>query len=322
MSSSVFLLRFLMALTLALACTAGVGAQEVVLSYDSDLGEIPVGIAVDKVGNIWVSLQSACEVRRYSPDWVETAVVEIPCSEGAVGTGGIAVDATGMPYVTVISPDDDERGVWMLDLSGPTDRVPGTEQMIFPNSIAFDHHNGTMYVTDTKGGSIYRVPKGGEAEWWTGDGVLAGVPPDSLGANGIVVQEGHVVVAVTFFPRLVRIPIEEDGSAGPPEVPYDTFSHLFPASVFALDDIALDVFGNVYAAVVAGMPTVAQLAGDGSGITPTGFLPASPVTLAFGTGKGARKTLFVGFTDEFGPSPAGISGIAELPVEAPGRPIP
>lgn len=297
----------------------GVNAQNVVVSYDTAEGEIPVGIAVDKVGNFWVSLQPICQVRKYSPAWVETARVELPCPAGSTGTSGVAVDATGTPYVGLVSPDDSVRGVWMIDESGPIARVPGTDQMMFPNSIAFDHHNGTMYVTDTLGWSVYRVPDDGVAELWADGPALEGVVPPGYGANGIAVDKGFVIVSVTYLPRVVKIPIHEDGSAGAPMLLYPPGA-ILGQGLFALDDIVLDVFGNVYSGVVFGvMNTVARMAADGTSLTPVGAFPASTLTLAFGTGIGRRKTLFVGFTEVY----QGVgSGIAAFNVGAPGRPVP
>ncbi len=176
-----------------------------------------------------------------------------------------------------------------------------------------------MYVTDMLGGSVYRVVKGGEAELWADGPTLEGLVPPGFGANGIVVQKKSVLISVSYLPRLVKIPIEGDGSAGLPEIFYAPPS-ILGQGVFVLDDIVLDVFGNIYSGVVFGVtPVITRFAADGTEVMPMGAFPASTLTLAFGTGKGQRKTLFVGFTEAY----AGVgSGIATFRVGVPGRPVP
>jgi len=307
-------------LAVLMATPPGVAAQTLI-TYDPAAGEKPVSVAVDKVGNVWVSLQGICELRRYTPDWQESARIPVlgDCTDGA-GASGLAVDATGAVYVGVKGPEA-VRGVYPLRGSAILDRIPGTEQILFPNSIAFDHNNGTMYVTDMTGGAVYRVSRGGTAELWVQGPALSGIPIPGLGlpggANGIAVHDGCVIVSVTFLPRIVRIPVNTDGSAGEPEVLYD-FPSFMALGLFAVDDIALDVFGNIYASVIAA-PTVAVLAADGSGITTFGLLPAAVTSLAFGTGKGYRKSLFVALNPDFGGS---VSALVELDAGVPGRPLP
>ncbi len=58
-----------------------------------------------------------------------------------------------------------------------------------------------------------------------------------------------MTVSVCFLPRIVQIPINRNGSAGEPEILYD-FPSFMAKGLFAIDDIALDVFGNIYASVI------------------------------------------------------------------------
>jgi sugar lactone lactonase YvrE len=307
--------------TFAVLClfASGIGAQPVV-TFDPT--EVPVGVAVDKVGDVWVSLQPQCQIRRYTPDWKESLRITLvnPCDNGA-GTGGLAVDATGVLYATVVVRPD-VRGVYVVPSSGAFYRLPGTENMVFPNAIAFDHNNGTMYVTDSTLGQVWRIPPGGSAELWSNDPLLAPVPiPGTgmrIGANGIAVDKGFVIVSVSFLPRLVKIPINRDGSAGTPEILVD-FLRFFQKGIFALDDIALDVFGNIYASVVSGPFAVARVSPDGAEITTLGSLDAAVLSLAFGTGKGERKSLFVAINQSFGGTG---SAIVRVDAGVPGRPIP
>ncbi len=291
---------------------------ETMVEYRGE-GEHPVSVVVDKVGNVWVSLQPICQVRQYAPDWQEVARIDlVPDSDciGDAGASGLAVDATGRLYAAVKGSNAAVRGVYEVSPSGATVRIPDTEQILFPNSIAFDHHNGTMYVSDMYGGAVWRVPRGGSAELWTSGPLLSG---SMGGANGIAVDQGDVVVSVTYPASVVRIPIERDGSAGEPRV-LASSGDLAKLALYALDDIALDVFGNVMVSVVI-VGGVARVAADGSAVQRLATLPAPAVSLAFGTGKGNRQSLFVALNKGLGFGGT-FSGIVKIDAGVPGRPVP
>jgi sugar lactone lactonase YvrE len=304
------------------ALTAPVAAQPTAfLTFDAAAGELPVSVVVDKVGNVWVSLQQTCEVRKYSPAGQLLQVTAVvPSCTGGAAAGGLAVDSTGLLYAAVGGPAD-VRGVYSVDASGILGKVPGSEQIQLANSIAFDHNNGTMYVTDMHGYKLWRVPPGGSAEVWASGPALVGTTINGLilGPNGLAVDHDAVLVSVSFLPRLVRIPIAADGSAGTPVLVYAP-PVLLGASMFALDDITLDVLGNVYASIVAGPYGVALLTPDGAppAWAVTG-LPGAVTSVAFGTGKGDRKTLFIAVNPVFGGTG---SGIYMADVGLPGQPLP
>jgi len=314
---------------LAVLCllASAVGAQTL-LTYDPYAGEFPVGIAVDKVGNVWVSLQYICQVRRYTPDWQESLRLNLLSTAECVGwggAGGLAVDATGAAYVAVSTASPDTRGVYKIEPWGHIRRLPGTGQMTYANSLAFDHNNGTLYVTDFDLGAVWRIPDGRPAELWIQSPVLEGIAlwpgGPRLGANGIAVHQGYVIVSVSSPTRLVRIPIGQHGSAGAPEILVSTAA-LVSAGVFALDDIALDVFGNVYAGAV--MPSaVVRMSADGSQIAivagPVQGVTASALSLAFGTGKGERQSVFVAMCQGFYGTGCGV---VRIDAGVPGRPLP
>jgi sugar lactone lactonase YvrE len=287
-----------------------------------DPTEVPVGIAIDKTGNRWISLQPQCELRRYTPDWKQSLSVKlVPSCGPGVGTNGVAVDSTGVAYTTVILRPD-VRGVYAVYPSGFFYRFPGSENMLYPNSVAFDHNKGTIYVTDMMLGQVWRIRPGGAAELWSDDPALKGIPipntPLLGGANGIAVDKGFVIVSTSYLPRLVKIPIRVDGSAGAAEIIADYLEFL-SRGVFALDDIALDVFGNIFASVVAGPFVVVRFAPASQQITTLGSFHAAVLSLAFGTGKGDRQSLFVATSGAWGGTG---STIERLDVGVPGRPIP
>ena len=116
----------------------------------------------------------------------------------------------------------------------------GTEstKMLTPNYPAFDS-NGNLYVSDSgewgeDNGRMFKINSDGETQIWSED--IRSFP------NGIALSETgdflYVVVSLNS-PRIERIPILEDGSAGRAELVVE-----LPLSV--PDGIAFDTEGNLY----------------------------------------------------------------------------
>ena len=116
----------------------------------------------------------------------------------------------------------------------------GTEtiKMLTPNYPAFDS-SGNLYVSDSgewgeDNGRMFKINPDGEAQIWSED--IRSFP------NGIALSESedflYVVVSLND-PRIERIPILVDGSAGPSELVVE-----LPLAV--PDGIAFDTEGNLY----------------------------------------------------------------------------
>ncbi|MFN0089264.1 MAG: SMP-30/gluconolactonase/LRE family protein [Acidimicrobiales bacterium] len=293
-----------------------------IVAFDPDAGQLPEGVAVDNVGNVFVSLSPLGQLVRVAPgaQAAEPFGAVSGLLEGDIGLIGLAVDAPGNVYGAVMSMNPQARGVWRFDRrTGSEVRVPGTENMVFPNSIAFDRR-GTMYITDIVLGAVWRVRPGGVAESWLVHPLLAGdgsggfgVP---LGANGIAVRQGVVYVGVTETALLVTIPVLKGGAPGEPAV----YAEL-PLE-YSVDGIALDVHGGVYVAA-PGVNAVVRVNRDGSVDTLATAADGldAPTSVAFGTGKGHRQSLFaVNFSIAIAPPGGAGPSLVEIPVRIPGCP--
>ena len=205
--------------------------------FDRTLGENPEGVAVDKTGNVYVSINPLGQVWKFAPDGSKSLLVDF----GSPGAAGLAVDAMGNVYV---ARGLMYLGVWKVDRHGDATLVPGTDQIVLANALAFDH-NGNLYVSETFSlddpapyaceltgggvspggygdGGIWVVPRGRTAELWLRDPVLSGgchFPiPYPVGANGIAYRHGSIYVNNTETAQVLRIPVQRDGSAGLPSV--------------------------------------------------------------------------------------------------------
>ena len=232
------------------------------------------------------------------------------------GVVGLAVDAPGNVYVGAATLDPATSGVYKIARDGSFARLPGTGAITFANGIALDKR-GNVYVTDTIGGSVWRVPASGEpaTEWFEsplllGDGSFGfGFP---LGANGIAYRQKDIVVGNTEAGRLVRIPINPDGSAGSASILAEGLALL------AIDGITFDVHGNVWACVI-GQSTIVQVSPTGAVTTVAtaadGLDWAS--SLAFGK-NGDLWVVNFAIGPPGGPGPA----LLRLVVDAKGQPLP
>jgi sugar lactone lactonase YvrE len=237
------------AAALPVAVAGAAVSATVVVDLDPALGELPEGVAVDKRGDVFFSVSPLGQIRKLARDGSVSLLAQVVPPGSGNGPIGMAVDAPGNVYVATATFDPATSGVYKIARSGSFTRLPGTGAITFPNGIALDK-NGNVYVTDTIGGSVWRVPgNGGPATKWfespllLGDGSFNfGFP---LGANGIAYRQHELVVGNTEKARLVRIPINPDGSAGSASILAEGLALL------AVDGITFDVHGNVWACVIA-----------------------------------------------------------------------
>ncbi len=336
--------------TLALVTTASPTAAsshiEVVQTFPGGSVE---GVAVDKTGNVFASSTFTGELLKFEPgssDFEVFGSIDDWAPGGPFGAGflGLAVDSEGNVYGTAQWADS--TGVYKFDRkTGDATRIPGTEVISFPNSIAFDKR-GNMYVTDSNSngltnplgptdvplGAIWRVDRNGSVEKWAEDPQLGGNGIAALstpvGANGIAYRQGELIVANTEGFGLFTVPILKSGDAGPVSplsIPgWPLFDSPFGPIPAVPDGIALDVHGAIYVAVVA-QNAVIRVNSDGTVDTlfqdPTLQILDTPSSVAFGTGSGFKETLYV-VNLAFGP-PGSIGGaLIAIDVGVPGMPLP
>jgi sugar lactone lactonase YvrE len=325
----VFVLLILIMLAVSGIASAN-GDVRVEHSFQAENLEYPEGIAIDKEGNIYVSLgppfwfgTGLGEVWMFSPDGTGRRVVEFP---GGPGPAGLAVDAPGNLYIAY--PTSDSRnGVYRLDKSGNLEKMEGSDGIWLANGLAFDKQ-GDLYVSDSAMGAVWRIPTdgSGSAEIWFADPWLAGcfgIP----GANGIAYRQGSFYVANTAAGSIIEIPVLPDGSPGTAQVVAGDADCVLPGDeLFGLDGIALDVHGDIYAALVIQNQLVKIDLDDGSSTTLLTEADGlyNPASLAFGTGKGERQRLFFTNFAVLPPEPAASLGpaILSLDVDVPGQPLP
>lgn len=309
------------ALALPSAVATADGHVSEVVSFDPSAGEFAEGIAVDKTGNIYVSMTFLDQIHRIAPGGTRSVFARLdpgtaPAGLVATPSGDLFVAAGGFDLSTG-STDPALRGVYRIGSDGSMARLPGTGAMIFPNDVILDER-GNLYATDTVDGAVWRIPRGGEAELWSadpayvGDGSFGfGIP---IGANGVAVRGRELLVGNPERGLLLAVPILPDGTAGEVDIASSA------PELLGVDGIAVDLMGNVYAATVQNL--LIRVGADGSVETLANADDGlnQPSTVAFGTTGGDQKTLFVLNFSVFVPNPT--PGILAVRIGVPGAPVP
>lgn len=292
-----------------------------VLAFDASAGELPESVVVDRRGSIYVSLAPLGQVRAIAPDGGQRVVATLPVASG-FGALGLALGPRDDVYLAVSTFDPATNGVYRVGRGGTTERLRGTEAIGLPNGLAFDRR-GDLFVTDSVGGAIWRVPANGSAELWLQHPLLEGdnsaPPPVPLGVNGIAFRDGTLFITNTEKGSVIRVPVKRDASPG-------TLSVLAegPALIGA-DGLTLDTRGSLYVAV-NGQNTVVQISPGGATLTTLATAADgldSPSDVAFGQGRRDRRTLFVvnfAIGPAFGFPPGAGPALSAMNVGVPGTP--
>ena len=115
--------------------------------------------------------------------------------------------------------------------------MPGSEGMVAPDGFGLDSETGDLYVTDIFGNSIWRISPGGSAQLWTS----VATNPLVVLPDGVKVFNNAVYTSIERG-KILRIPINPDGSAGTAQV----WAQVNVPGVFFDDMVLDDRTGDVY----------------------------------------------------------------------------
>ena len=205
--------------------------------YGYDYSE---GIAISPLGNIYLVMNVSGDIYRIDRHGMLSLIGDLVAQCDDSYPLGLAVDEDETLYVAVVGWNDSAaNGVWRIRESGEKELILPVPSAYWPNAISFDDSEN-LYVTDPLLGTIWRLGKDGDGGLWLQDSLLLG---DVFGGNGIAYRKHNLWVLNTDRGRIVRIPIEQDGSPGQPEIFVES-----PLLV-GCDGGQFDIKGNMYVGV-------------------------------------------------------------------------
>jgi hypothetical protein len=163
-------------------------------------------------------------------------------SGGAFGFPiGIAYDANHQLFAALpgsFGPNPSgPPGVLKISANGEsTTPVPGSEGMVAADGFGLDSSTGNLYVTDIFGNGIWRITADGRAHLWTS----VATNPLLVLPDGVKVFQNAVYTSIESG-KILRIPINPDGSAGTAQV----WAQV-PGPAFFDDMVLDDRTGDVY----------------------------------------------------------------------------
>ncbi|WP_042397856.1 SMP-30/gluconolactonase/LRE family protein [Streptacidiphilus carbonis] len=248
----------------ASAGSASLGRARIAAHFDLLKGQQPENIALAPDGSEDVTFAGARQVARVTASGSTRILATLPePADGGVHTPvltfalttGIVRAGDGTLYVLYATGTADLTGLWRIRPGGTPQRIAALPANGLPNGLALDRHTGTLYITDSVLGVIWRVPvTGGEPTIWSAAPELAST--GFLGANGLKIHNGAVWATNLDRGTVLRIPVLADGSAGTVQ----TRATGLPG----IDDFTFTGHGDQILAAVNGPSEVALIQPDGS----------------------------------------------------------
>jgi sugar lactone lactonase YvrE len=215
-------------------------------------------------------------------------------------TLGITSDTAGNVYVGVAATGagpNPAPGIYKIPSAGGTATLFSaasavTPAMNFANGL--DWMNGNLYVADSNG-TIYKVSSTGTATVWATDPLLNPDPamtacggfPFAIGANGIAHDTSAFYVANTNFGRLIKIPIQTDGTAGTATALVDN------CDLKGADGVAFDTVTNSVIVAVNIQNRIERVSLTGQRTVLFSGAPLdAPASVFIDTSAGGRRLLF------------------------------
>jgi sugar lactone lactonase YvrE len=177
----------------------------------------PESLTVSSDGTLFVGSLGTGQVSKFAPGATTPTAFVAAGGEVKNVSGVFADDATSTLYLCAVDLSNlgAPPSIRAYDLkSGAAKGSYVFPSSAFCNDMTVDS-KGNLYATDSFG-KIFRLPKGGSAlSVWSSDALLAPSSESGFGADGIAFDgQGNLYVNTYSDGRLLRLPINADGSAG------------------------------------------------------------------------------------------------------------
>ncbi|GAA0677236.1 hypothetical protein GCM10010193_33140 [Kitasatospora atroaurantiaca] len=208
----------------AVAVAPPLSEPRIVKHFDLAAGQTPENIALEPDGSADLTFIGNRQIAHVTLDGEVHILATLPAPAtqatpivGYPAVAGIVRVPSGTLYFTYSTGTSDLTGIWRLKPGGTPERIVALPTEALLNGLALDERHHVLYATDSAVGVVRRVPLNGEAPtvWATGSELER---TNFIGANGLKIHHGAVWVSNLDKGTLLRVPIRDDGSAGPIEV--------------------------------------------------------------------------------------------------------
>jgi hypothetical protein len=197
------------------ASTSPLGRE--VAHFDINALQQPENITLEPGGAADVTFNRARQVARVGTDGSVSILATLPApATGTATVSGIVRGKGGTLYVNYNAGS--QSGIWRIPRGGGAAvQVVALPEVKVLNGLALDRGQDSLYATDSRSGTVWKVSlKSGAAFVWAQGVELEPSTASSsgFGANGVKVHDGAVWVSNTDKGTLLRIPIVARGAAG------------------------------------------------------------------------------------------------------------
>lgn len=235
---------FIISLAISSFSSPAVGRCEPGTTPIFEIGDAALeGITVTTDGTIYASGVNTGKIYKRTTSGVVTEVASL-LNGGPGDLSGLTSDPDGNVYANVNHLlDEDINGVWQIGHDDSVELFANLPLGGLLNGITIDKQRN-LYVSDSFAGSIWKISREGEVELWVQDELLMDSWGFGFGINGVDYFEKAIYAAITLDGRIVKVPINRDGSAGNPE------NYIVDDALFGVDQAIMDRFGNLIVANV------------------------------------------------------------------------
>jgi DNA-binding beta-propeller fold protein YncE len=235
-----------------------------------------------------------CRDARPGRDFILPAQPQLGLQEPTPFSTGFALHRSGDLYVGLPNCDPATHGIWRVKEDGSTEPFAQVPLSQLPKGLALTNGDFPLYVTDLHDFThsrdadltlrpdvpncrvaptapctlrIWRIDQNGQVSIWKESTLFYGSVDSPLlhphGVNGIAVDKAgkNVYVTVTDHGRVIRIPVNKDGSAGDTEVIFESPIESPPDAggnplnqglprYWGMDGITIGPDGNFYIVIV------------------------------------------------------------------------
>jgi len=133
------------------------------VQFDRTRGQLPESIAINKTGDIFVTLAPIHTVMKVSLNGTASTFAVLPPGT----TQGVTTDPQGNLYVllnTALGQLSNVGQLWRISRDGNTQTLLAAVNARDLNGLAFDDR-GNIYISDSFGSNIYRFDSGGRSRY-------------------------------------------------------------------------------------------------------------------------------------------------------------